>query len=136
MINAIRWVCVIPASYLGYYLAMIGGMAALVLAESFCPAEAVVSEMFTADYMRPVEKILLIVFPGLAAILVVLLPTIIAPTKKVAVATIFFALGSTAAIYMGISLKEWVVLGFTLSCGGITWYSIYAYHNKRKHAWK
>jgi len=35
MINAVRWICIIPASYLGYYLALIGGMAALVLAESF-----------------------------------------------------------------------------------------------------
>jgi hypothetical protein len=136
MINVIRWLCVIPASYLGYYLALVGGMAALVLAESFCPAEAVVSETCTADYMRPVEKTLFIVFPGLSAILVVLLPTLMAPAKKVAVAGLFFVLGSAAAIYMGSLLKEWVVLGIALSSGGITLYSIYAYHNKRKHARK
>ena len=73
-------------------------------------------------------------FPSIAAILVVLLPTITAPSKKVAVAATFFAVGSTVAIYMGISLEEWVVFGFALTSGSITLYSIYAYQNKRKNA--
>ena len=136
MINALRWLCVIPASYLGYYLALVGGIAALVLAESLCPAEAVVSDMCTADYMGPVEKTLFIVFPGLAAVLVVLLPALMAPAKKVAVAGLFFVLGSAAAIYMGSILKEWVVLAIALSSGGITFYSIHAYYKKRKRSLK
>ncbi len=136
MINALRWLCVIPASYLGYYLALVGGIAALVVAEIFCPAEAVVSEMCTADYMRPVENTLFIVFPGIAAILVVLLPTLMAPAKKVVVASLFFVVGSAAAIYMASALKEWVVLGVTLSSGVITLVSIFVYHNNRKQARK
>lgn len=134
MINVIRWVCVIPAAYLGYYLALIGGMASIVLAESFCPPEDVVSGLCTSDYMRLVEKILFAVFPAIAAILVVLLPTLIAPSKKVAVATTCYAVGSIAAIYMCISLEEWVVLGLVLTSGGITLYSIYAHQQRQQNA--
>ncbi len=130
MINIIRWICVVPASYLGYYIAMIGGLAALMFAESFCPADAVVSGMCTADYMRQIEKILLLVFPGIAAILVVLLPTLAAPAKKVTVAISFFIVGGAAAIYLGATLREWTILAFTLACGGVTAWSIHAHQRK------
>ena len=116
----IRWICVIPASYLGYYIALIGGLAALTFGESFCPPEAVISGMCTANYMRLVETFLFLVFPGIAAILVVLLPTLTAPTKKTAVAVIFYVLGASVAIYMGTSLREWKTLTFALVCGAAT----------------
>ncbi len=128
--NVLRWLCVIPAAYLGYYLALVGGMAALALAESFCPAEALVSGMCTAAYMRWTEKILFVLFPGIAAILAVLLPTLIAPSKKVAVAFVFFALGSVAATILGVSLEEWVVLGFALFCGAVTAWAVHAYQRR------
>lgn len=128
--NVLRWICVIPAAYLGYYLAMIGGMAALALAESFCPPEMVVSGMCTAEYMRRTEKILFLLFPGIAAVLVVLLPVLVAPTRKIAVACVFLAAGSVIAMILGVSLGEWVVLGFSLLCGSATAWAVYA-HQKR-----
>lgn len=129
--NVLRWICVIPAAYLGYYLAMVSGMVALALAESFCPPEALVSGMCTAEYMRQTEKILFVLFPGFAAVLVVLLPTLVAPSRKVAVAFVFFTLGSVAATILGVSLEEWVVLGFSLLCGAVTAWAVYV---KQKRA--
>lgn len=129
--NIIRWLCLIPASYLGYYIALIGGMAVHAFAESFCPPEAVISGMCTANYIRPIETFLFLVFPGIAAILMVLLPTLAAPSKKVAVAVIFFILGATAAIYMGTSLREWKILAFALVCGAATVWFIYVNQNKK-----
>lgn len=127
MNHSIRWILVIPAAYLGYYVALISGMAALALAESFCPADEVISGMCTAEYMRRIEKLLFVLFPGLAAVLVVLLPSLVAPSRKVAVATSFFAVGSVAAIFLGVALEEWVILGFALACGAVTTWAVYAY---------
>lgn len=131
LINIIRWTSVIPASYLGYHIALIGGMAAHSFAESFCPPEAVISGMCTANYMRPIETFLFLLFPGIAAILVVLLPALAAPSKKITVPMIFFALGASAAIYMGTSLGEWIILFFALVCGAATVLFIYVNQNKQ-----
>ena len=128
--NVLRWICVIPAAYLGYYLALIGGMAALALAESFCPPEMLVSGMCTAEYMRSAEKVLFLLFPGIAAVLVVLLPALVAPARKFAVACVFLAVGSVIATVMGVSLGEWMVLGFALLCGIVTAWAVYAHQNR------
>ena len=72
----------IPVAYLGYYVAMISGMAALALAEAFCPPDDVISGMCTAEYMGWIEKLLFVLFPGLAEVLVVLLPSLVAPSKS------------------------------------------------------
>ena len=128
--TVLRWICVIPAAYLGYYLAMIGGIAALALAESFCPPDMLVSGMCTAEYMRWTEKILFLLFPGIAAVLVVLLPALVAPTRKVAVACVFLAVGSVIAMLLGVSLEEWAVLGFALFCGILTAWAVYARQNR------
>jgi hypothetical protein len=112
---------------------MIGGMVTIVLAESHCPPEAIISGMCTSEYMRYIEKVVFVLFPSIAAILVVLLPTLTAPSKKIAVAITFYVLGSSAAVYMGVSLKEWLVLACALTSGGLTLYSIYVYQTKRKN---
>lgn len=134
MINTIRWICVIPASYLGYYIALIGGMLVYMVAESFCPPDAITYGICTSNYMRKIEKIIFVVFPCIAAILVVLLPTLAAATKKAAVALTFFVGGSSVAIYLGASLHEWVALSAALACGGVTMLSVFAHQNRRQNA--
>lgn len=106
-------------------------MAVHAFAEAFCPPEAVISGMCTANYMKPIETFLFLVFPGIAAILVVLLPTLVAPSKKVTVAVIFFVLGASIAIYMGTSLREWTILAFALVCGAVTVWFIYVNQNRK-----
>ena len=125
--NAVRWILVLPVAYLGYYAALISGMAFLALAEYFCPPEAVISGMCVAGYMKFIERILFVVFPGIAAVLVVLLPVLVAPSRKVEVAFACLAIGSVIAIIMGTLLQEWVTLGFTLLCGTVTAGAVYRY---------
>lgn len=132
LVNGVRWFLVIPVAYLGYYLALISGMAFLALAEFFCPPDAVVSGMCVADYMEPIEKTSFVIFPGIAAVLVVLLPVLVAPCRKVDVAFAFLAAGSVIAIALGSSLKEWVTLGFTLLCGIATTGAVYVYLGRKK----
>ena len=120
-----RWFLLIPVAYLGYYAALISGMAFLALAESFCPPDAIVSGMCVADYMKPVERTLFVVFPGIAAALVVLLPALVAPSGKEEVAFAFLTVGSVIAIVLGTSLQEWAILSFTLLCGIATTGAVY-----------
>jgi len=120
----------LPAAYLGYHLALIGGMVVHALAESFCPPEAVVSGLCSAAYFRQVEKVLSIVFPGIAAVLVVLLPSVIAPTRKTAVAAAFLLLGGSVAVYLAAALHEWVALVFALICGGVTALAVLVHQKK------
>ena len=122
----------IPVAYFGYYAALISGMAFLALAESFCPPDAIVSGTCVADYMKPVEKTLFVVFPGIAAALVVLLPALVAPSRKVEVAFAFLVVGSVIAIALGASLQEWATLGFTLLCGIATAGAVYMRQGKKK----
>ena len=117
LVNGVRWFLLIPVALLGYYAALVSGMAVLALAESFCPPDAIVSGMCVADYMRSIERVSFVVFPGIAAALVVLLPALVAPSRKVAVAFAFLTIGSVIAIVLGTSLQEWATLGFTLWCG-------------------
>ena len=117
LVNGVRWFLLIPVALLGYYAALVSGMAVLTLAESFCPPDAIVSGMCVADYMRSIERVSFVVFPGIAAALVVLLPALVAPSRKVAVAFAFLTIGSVIAIVLGTSLQEWATLGFTLLCG-------------------
>jgi hypothetical protein len=112
-------------------VALISGMVLLALAESFCPPEAVVSGMCTAGYVKPLEKTLFVVFPGFAAVLFVLLPVVVAPSKKLAVALVFLVIGSAIAIFLGVSLQEWATLGFTLLCGGATAGAVYLHLGKK-----
>jgi hypothetical protein len=130
MNHVIRWILVMPVAYLGYYIAMISGMAGLALAESFCPPDEVISGMCMAEFMRQIEKFLFVLFPGFAAVLVVLLPSLVAPSRKAAVAVTFFAAGSVIAIFLGVSLEEWVILAVTLACGGVTTWAVHQ-HQKR-----
>lgn len=132
LVNGVRWFLVIPLAYLGYYLALISGMAFLALAESFCPPDAVVSGICVADYMKPIERFSFVVFPGIAAVLVVLLPVLVAPCGKLNVAFAFLAAGSVIAIALGSSLKEWATLGFTLLCGIVTTGAVYVYLGRKK----
>lgn len=128
MIKVCRWILVIPASLGGYFISMLLGMVTLTAFEKYCPTKDIVSEMCTATYMEKAENISLIVFPSLAAILVVLLPSLMAPSKKLAVASIAYTLGAITAMYMGISTGTYPILSATIISGAIMLYVLYR-HN-------
>ena len=65
----LRWLLVIPAVYVAWHLAIVAGMLLLALAESFCPAEQVVSGMCIAPWFERAETVIFLFSAGLAAVL-------------------------------------------------------------------
>lgn len=100
----------VPAGFAGYIFAMTAGMFSYIAMESLCPEEEIVSEMCVASYMNLVEDMVFVIFPSLAAILVVILPALVAPRYKSYIAGFALLAGSGAAIYMGASIEAWVPL--------------------------
>ena len=120
-----RWVLVIPSSIAGYFICMFLGMANILVFEKICPEQYIVSEMCTAGYMKYVENISLIVFPSLAAVLVVLFPFLMAPSNKFKVSGISYVIGAVIAVYIGIETKAYLILSTVLVSGAITLYIIH-----------
>ncbi|HEY7885053.1 MAG TPA: hypothetical protein VIC08_08920, partial [Cellvibrionaceae bacterium] len=113
------------ASLLGYFLCMFLGIGTIIIFETFCPEQDLVSEVCTAAYMGAVENIALFIFSSLAAVLVVLLASLAAPTHKFVVACIAYTLGAITAITMGLSIGAYSILAATLISGAIILYVIY-----------
>jgi len=131
IINYLRWACIIPLAISGFYIAMISGFVSFYLLNSLCPT-ARISESCSAPYMQMASDIIFVIFPGFAAILVVLLPTLMAPNKKAIIAVTAFTIGSLVAIFFAINTKAWTTLCFTLLCGAISVYCVF-YKLREKH---
>ncbi|TCI02412.1 hypothetical protein EZV61_13725 [Corallincola luteus] len=132
MIRVFRWILVIPAAVLGYMASMFIGMSTLFAFEKFCPPDLVISEMCTAGYMHYVEAICLLLFSSLAAVLVVLLPSLIAPANKQMVAGAAYIVGAVTALYIGLELGAYLVLLSVLASGALTLYLVH--RTLTKHA--
>ena len=82
----LRWIAVIPAGILGWYIAFLAALALLTGARGLCPAESMVSGACIAPWFRYAEAAIICVSVALAASLVVLLPAFVAPRWRSAVA--------------------------------------------------
>jgi hypothetical protein len=72
---------------------------------SFCPSDEIISGLCSASWYAPAEDALMCVFAGIAAALIVTLPTLVAPSRKVTVAFIVLLLGSLVAVVMGSQIR-------------------------------
>ena len=108
IIAALRWVAVIPAALLGWYLALVIGLSLRSLATSLCPPEDLVSDACAASWFAPVEDGIFIATAALAALLVLLFSTVICPSHKRGVAVVVFVVGTASAVLLGYALSIWL----------------------------
>lgn len=132
MSRFLRWILVAPVSLAGYFIALFLGMGVIMIAETLCPAQYLISETCFAPYMQPVKTVSLLFFPALAAVLVVLLPCITAPSYKFLTACIVYMTGAGVAIYMGLSTGAYTSLFATLISGALMLYVVYRTTASRK----
>jgi hypothetical protein len=116
----LRWLLVIPAAVLGWYAALIAGMLLLAFAESLCPPEDVVSGACMAPWFGTVSAVVFCIGTALAAVLVVLLPTLAAPRARLRVAWVAFALGLAVALAMAIAASAHAELASAVVAGALT----------------
>lgn len=97
----LRWIALGPAAAVGWYAALVAGVGAHGVLTSFCPSDQFVSGRCIASWYAPAEDALICVFAGAAAALIVTLTTLVAPSRKAAVAFVVLLLGSISAVVMG-----------------------------------
>jgi len=94
-----RWVMVVPAGVLSWYVALFAGVMAASALDHFCPADQMESGMCIAWWHRYAVDTIVIVFAAIAAFLVVLCATLAAPSHKLKVAWVAFSSGCVFALY-------------------------------------
>jgi hypothetical protein len=97
----IRWVAVVPAAVAGWWIVVVVAIALHGLVFSFCAPEDVVSGACVAPWFLRFESALLNCSVALSAILVVLVPTVIAPAHRRLVAWGSYVSGAIVALSIG-----------------------------------
>ena len=118
----LRWLAVIPAAVLGWYLALILGVLIHQFATRLCPAEKLLSGLCTAPWYEAVERAIFLGSVALSALLVVAFAAGVAPARKCPVALIALTVGAAVATMMAYDLKAGAELAAAISAGALaTW---------------
>lgn len=111
MSPVIRWILILPAAIAAWYTALFVGIALYQGIEALCPPDQVESGHCFAPWFLTTSNALIVFGAALAAVLVMLVCTWIAPAHKRQVAIATFALGTLVAIGMGWDLAFAPTLG-------------------------
>jgi len=109
----------------GFYLALLTGLLADGFVAGFCPPAQVISGLCAAAWHLRAGDAIIILSVALAAVLVVFLPTLLAPERRLEVAVTFYLLGAATAFLMvrgGGIFDSWPLLPIAaaLSTGALT----------------
>ena len=124
--ETMRWILFIPASIVGFYLALLIMILVQTSVESMCPEQYIfIGEREYCIYPSWVNTALISIGGALAAFLVVLLGSLVAPGYKNVVPYVLFIGGAIIASYMiavlADSVVEYLMIGVsTFSVGIIT----------------
>ena len=115
--RAVRWLLVVPAGLLGWYSGIVAGVLLLTLAESFCPPDQMVSELCSADWFDLAATVAVNTGVAVAAALVVLLPTLTAPSFRGTVAWTAFTFGAAVAGNLAWLDDAWIEMLVAVTVG-------------------
>jgi hypothetical protein len=101
MSRIIRWLLVLPAALAAWYAALFLGIALYEGVEALCPFGQVVSGRCIAPWFVDASDAFIASGAALAAALVMIACTFVAPTHRRHVAIATFAVGTVVAIMMG-----------------------------------
>jgi hypothetical protein len=101
MWQATRWALILPAAIVAWYSALLIAVALFQGSEALCPAKYMESGGCHAPWSSLVEEVLVAFGAALAAALVMIACTTLAPAHKREVAIATFAAGTIVAVIMG-----------------------------------
>ena len=120
MVSVLRWLLVIAAPILGWYIALVAGLLLLDFTESWCPPEEMISGMCTAAWFPLASNAVFCFSTALAAVLVVAGAVLAAPSRRRQVAWTAFALGSVVALALAAAAVAWAEFASAVLAGGLT----------------
>jgi hypothetical protein len=119
MSQSIRWILILPAAIAAWYVALFIGIGLYQGIEALCPASQVVSGHCFAPWFRPVSDGLIAFGAALAAVLVMLACTLLAPTHRRQVAIATFAVGTVVAVFMGVGASAYAAMVSAVVAGAV-----------------
>ena len=120
MVTQIRWLAVLPAAVVGWFLALVIGLIVHSGIESLCPRDQMDSGMCVAPWFPYASDAVSAFGAGLAAVLVITLAVLAAPAHRIVVMRTAFVAGLLAAIYMLWQTSAIVEFVVAVSCGLLT----------------
>jgi hypothetical protein len=119
MLRIVRWVLMIPAVVVAWFVALFLGMAMLGGLTRMCPADQMVSGMCTASWYDDAAAAVVALGAAMAAVFIMIACTLIAPAHKRVVAVVTFAGGTLVAVGMGIPSGEYAALVAAVVAGAV-----------------
>jgi len=105
--TVLRWILVPLVCIAAWFAALFAGIIAHSVAESFCPADQMVSGMCVAPWFETLDAWLIRFFSAFAAALIISSAYFVAPAARPLVAWIIFALGAAYALWIAIGTSAW-----------------------------
>jgi hypothetical protein len=120
-ITVIRWISVPFAAWFAWGVAVFAGFELEALATYLCPKDQMVSDMCTAPWYGVALTLIFCFGAAMAAGLVVLLCTLIAPGNREQVSRFVYVAGSVVAVVMAVSARAIAPLVCALIVGAFVW---------------
>lgn len=117
MAGWVRWLLVLPAAWLSWVVALLTGLGFHWIAEAFCPPAQMISDLCVAPWFDVVERAIICGGAGLAAILITVSCTLIAPSHRRVVVAVTLVAGCAVAAWMAFQLDAHLELGAVVVAG-------------------
>ena len=105
--RALRWILLPIVCIAAWLAALFAGILAHSIAESFCPADQMVSGMCVAPWFETLDAWLIRFLSAFAAALIISSAYFVAPAARPLVAWIVFAAGAVYALWIAVSTSAW-----------------------------
>ena len=105
--RVVRWILLPIVCIAAWIAALFAGIVAHSVAESFCPADQIVSGMCVAPWFETLDAWLIPFFSAFAAALIIVSCYFTAPAARTLVAWVVFAAGAIYAIWIAVVSWAW-----------------------------
>jgi len=105
--RALRWILLPIVCIAAWLAALFAGILAHSIAESFCPAEQMISGMCVAPWFETLHTWLIHFFSAFAAALIISSAYFIAPAARPLIAWIVFGAGAAYALWLAVVASAW-----------------------------
>jgi hypothetical protein len=106
----LRWLLVLPVAWLSWIVAAMVALTLYTIAETLCPREQMISGLCTAPWFDHAERAILSLGAGLAAALITVSCTLLAPSHRRVVVVVTLLAGSAIALSMGLKSGHYLAL--------------------------